>query len=222
MKDIVCVVGAVVLTMAVAVRAEEAARDGDGPDRGAGLVETTMPTGGACGKMISDGGDITRAPGMVAAAPPVGGVVQVRVEFATASAALTPKGKAMLKPFGEALRSDRLRELCFRIEGHTDSVGNPERNLELSKRRAESVKTYLSKTYGIDPDRMVAVGYGANRLYVKPDTTATARQQNRRVEIANLGQDSFTRGADTQVRKDGDGMDADTVVDVLTTPAGEP
>lgn len=67
------------------------------------------------------------------------------------------------------------------LEGHTDNVGAPEYNLELSKRRAESVVDYLVKNYGIDRSRLEARGYGMSRP-VAPNTTDEGRQANRRVE----------------------------------------
>ncbi|MCX8051094.1 MAG: OmpA family protein [Chlorobi bacterium] len=68
-----------------------------------------------------------------------------------------------------------------RIEGHTDDVGTDDYNLQLSKRRADAVKTYLVSK-GVDEKRIMTVGYGKSRPKVK-DTTPEARAQNRRVEM---------------------------------------
>lgn len=67
------------------------------------------------------------------------------------------------------------------IEGYTDSVGTEAYNLELSQRRAESVKKYLIKNFGIDASRLSTIGYGLTKP-VADNKTAEGKQQNRRVE----------------------------------------
>ena len=67
------------------------------------------------------------------------------------------------------------------IEGHTDNVGSAEYNLELSKRRAESVVKYLEENFGIDPSRLAAKGYGLSRP-VADNSTDEGKQKNRRIE----------------------------------------
>ncbi|PWT95148.1 MAG: hypothetical protein C5B55_01705 [Blastocatellia bacterium] len=69
------------------------------------------------------------------------------------------------------------------VEGHTDSIGNSNYNLELSRRRASAVKDALVKRYKIDPNRLTTVGYGATRPKETNDTLE-GRARNRRVEIA--------------------------------------
>ena len=66
------------------------------------------------------------------------------------------------------------------IEGHTDNVGSEAYNLDLSKRRAESVKNYLVENLGIDPARLSAAGYGFSRP-IADNNTREGRAQNRRV-----------------------------------------
>jgi len=68
-----------------------------------------------------------------------------------------------------------------RVEGHTDSVGSDEYNMDLSIRRANSVKSLLISE-GVAGDRMQAVGYGES-VPVATNGTAAGRQMNRRVEI---------------------------------------
>jgi outer membrane protein OmpA-like peptidoglycan-associated protein len=67
------------------------------------------------------------------------------------------------------------------ITGFTDSTGNVEFNQELSERRAEAVRQALV-SYGISPQRVVTRGLGP-ALPVASNSTASGRQQNRRVEI---------------------------------------
>jgi len=67
------------------------------------------------------------------------------------------------------------------IEGHTDSTGRASMNLELSQRRAESVKNYLVQKFGIDPARLSAKGYGMTRP-IASNKTVEGKQKNRRIE----------------------------------------
>ena len=81
----------------------------------------------------------------------------------------------------------------FRVEGYTDSFGTFEYNLDLSQRRADSVKQYLVSVMGISPDQIQTRGYGQSKFLVQPnpnvgpgpDTDAEIRRQqpNRRVVI---------------------------------------
>jgi outer membrane protein OmpA-like peptidoglycan-associated protein len=73
-------------------------------------------------------------------------------------------------------------DLHLRIEGHTDNVGKAPYNLELSKKRAESVKTYLTTKYQVDPARLATEGFGDTKPIAKNDTDQ-GRAQNRRVEL---------------------------------------
>ena len=67
------------------------------------------------------------------------------------------------------------------VEGHTDSTGDENYNLELSKKRAEAVGIYLVDN-GIDSDRLEYVGYGP-KFPVDTNTTTEGRRRNRRVEF---------------------------------------
>ena len=67
------------------------------------------------------------------------------------------------------------------IEGHTDSTGNAEYNLDLSQRRANSVLEFLHSE-GLKPRRLEAVGLGMQRP-VADNHSAEGRKRNRRVEI---------------------------------------
>ncbi|MCS7008771.1 MAG: OmpA family protein, partial [Chthoniobacterales bacterium] len=98
------------------------------------------------------------------------------------SAELRPEAIESLAKLGTLmLRNPNVR---FRIEGHTDSFGPPDYNLNLSLRRAEAVKAWLIQHMGVPLDNIETRGYGSSRL-IAPATGSIEEQQiNRRVEIA--------------------------------------
>lgn len=119
-------------------------------------------------------------------APPDRPAVSLMVVFPTGSARLTPEGEAIVGSLARAFAYPDLARSRFRIEGHTDTVGDARLNQILSERRAETVRAALVTRHGVDPARLVAVGLGETRLLVPtPDGTAEAR--NRRVQVVNLG-----------------------------------
>ncbi|MGH7120923.1 MAG: OmpA family protein [Acetobacteraceae bacterium] len=121
-----------------------------------------------------------------AATTPAAPSVNLNVEFATDSAALTPAARQTLDSLGEALSSQQLAAYRFRIEGHTDTVGNPEYNLALSQRRADAVAAYLEQKFGISSTRLETVGMGEKGLLV-PTPPNTPELKNRRVQVINIG-----------------------------------
>ena len=72
----------------------------------------------------------------------------------------------------------------YRVDvfGHTDDIGTEEYNLNLSQRRAQSVRNYLVEA-GIESEIISTKGFGKSSPRV-PGTTSAARAANRRVEIA--------------------------------------
>ncbi|MGM9508479.1 OmpA family protein [Larkinella sp. GY13] len=66
------------------------------------------------------------------------------------------------------------------VSGHTDNQGGTANNLELSKKRAQSVVNYLAKA-GVAPNRIKSAGYGETKP-VAPNTTDENRKLNRRIE----------------------------------------
>ncbi|MCX6185553.1 MAG: OmpA family protein [Bacteroidetes bacterium] len=67
------------------------------------------------------------------------------------------------------------------IEGHTDNLGDTEKNLLLSQQRADAVLNYLIEK-GIDKTKVFAVGYGDTKP-ISPNTTPKGRAKNRRVDL---------------------------------------
>ena len=71
----------------------------------------------------------------------------------------------------------------FTLEGYTDAYGSQEYNLDLSNRRAESVKRYLVEVLGINPAQIETRGYGKANLLTSPDASIEAQEVNRRVVV---------------------------------------
>jgi len=76
-------------------------------------------------------------------------------------------------------------ELAVEIQGHTDSTGGDEHNLDLSRRRAATVKSYLL-LFGITGDRLTTSGFGESNP-VGDNATEEGRALNRRVELHRVG-----------------------------------
>jgi len=97
--------------------------------------------------------------------------------------------QSTIKPDGKLALDEVVRKLNLEgaelglivSTGHTDSTGGTAYNMDLSKRRAESVKTYLVSK-GIDGDRINTVGEGEHQP-VADNATAGGRDENRHVEI---------------------------------------
>ena len=68
------------------------------------------------------------------------------------------------------------------VKGHTDNIGSKAYNMRLSKVRANNVKLYLVKQFGIKRARIAAFGYRFSKP-VADNNTEEGRQKNRRVEI---------------------------------------
>jgi outer membrane protein OmpA-like peptidoglycan-associated protein len=79
------------------------------------------------------------------------------------------------------------------LEGHTDSTGSEEYNLDLSKKRAQSVANYLA-TQKVNPTRFTIMGYGESQP-IASNETAEGRAQNRRVEVAIFANDKLKKVA---------------------------
>ena len=100
--------------------------------------------------------------------------------FAAGSAALRPEAAAALDAVAAAAGVDPAAQV--RIVGHTDASGDPRANQELSRRRAEAVRTFLIERFGLDPARLTAEGMGS-AAPIASNETAEGRRENRRVEI---------------------------------------
>lgn len=80
-----------------------------------------------------------------------------------------------------ALVLNKYNQTLINVYGHTDSTGSDDYNQALSQRRANAVANYLA-TRGVNPQRMIAQGFGESRP-IADNSTEAGRAQNRRVEI---------------------------------------
>ncbi len=114
-----------------------------------------------------------------AVAPPS---LSLLIQFDFDSARVRPESRESLVNLSLAMKSDKLLNAKFAIEGHTDAKGRADYNLRLSQQRAEAVRAFL-KAEGVDDTRLAATGKGSAEPANKDDPMAA---ENRRVRIVNL------------------------------------
>jgi outer membrane protein OmpA-like peptidoglycan-associated protein len=100
--------------------------------------------------------------------------------FDTDSDRLKSESAAVIKSIAHGLETNP--NLKLQIEGHTDSTGAADHNLDLSKRRAEAVKAVLVSQFKVDAARLTTAGLGATKP-IDSNDTPKGRAQNRRVEL---------------------------------------
>lgn len=101
------------------------------------------------------------------------------VLFASNRATLLPDARTRLGLVADVLLTNKERKLT--VEGHTDSQGSVDHNLDLSQRRADAVRSYLVER-GYQGDLIIAHGLGEGTP-VADNSSAEGRANNRRVEI---------------------------------------
>lgn len=123
---------------------------------------------------------LTKMKGMTAKQDQRGLVLTLsgQVLFASGKSEMLPTAQKRLDDVIAALKED---PRSITIVGHTDSVGSDEKNMTLSQKRADAVRSYLT-THGIPEDRVTAQGMGKTQP-VADNKTAEGRANNRRVEI---------------------------------------
>jgi outer membrane protein OmpA-like peptidoglycan-associated protein len=109
--------------------------------------------------------------------------VDLEINFEFDSATIGTKAARALTELGQALTSADLKGGSFFINGYTDAKGLDPYNQDLSERRADAVKRFLSDKFGIEATKLITVGYGKSRLKNSSDPYAP---ENRRVQVVNL------------------------------------
>ena len=106
--------------------------------------------------------------------------IKQQLQFEFSKADILPESFFILDEVIDLLiRNPQLK--AVRIEGHTDDVGGPSFNQQLSESRAMAVQKYLVE-HGVDAERLQAQGFGMSKP-LTPNTNDAARAKNRRVQF---------------------------------------
>jgi outer membrane protein OmpA-like peptidoglycan-associated protein len=109
--------------------------------------------------------------------------IDLDIQFDLNSANITATSMPSVQALGKALTDANLKGSTFVVAGHTDALGSDAYNQDLSERRADTIKRYLSEKFGIAGTDLVTVGYGKSR---PKDPNAPLDPTNRRVEVVNM------------------------------------
>lgn len=112
-----------------------------------------------------------------------GKIVSYGINFDVNKDVVKPESYGTLKEISQILQDNP--DVKMKIVGHTDSDGDDNSNLDLSKRRAEAVKNALVNDFGIDENRLQSDGFGEKQPVAKNDTPSN-KALNRRVEFIKL------------------------------------
>ena len=104
------------------------------------------------------------------------------VLFASGQAQLVEGGRSSLEEVVDLLQTEPDKKI--RVEGHTDSLGEAEANLQLSEQRAQAVREALI-SLGVSADRVTALGMGED-FPIASNEDEAGRAQNRRVDVILL------------------------------------
>lgn len=109
-------------------------------------------------------------------------IVLEGITFATGKSAVTPESAVVLQGAIKTLTT--YPDIIVEISGHTDNVGSSSFNQVLSQKRADSVRFWLIN-HGVDPDRIIAKGYGEEYPRV-PNDSRDNKRMNRRIEFKRI------------------------------------
>jgi len=109
--------------------------------------------------------------------------IDLEINFEYNSAEISQKSLSSVQALGKALTNPDLKGSTFIVAGYTDAAGGDAYNQDLSERRADSIKRYLSDKYGIAAGDLVTVGYGKTKL---KDPSQPLAEVNRRVQVVNM------------------------------------
>ena len=105
--------------------------------------------------------------------------VDLVIQFDLDSAKLKNESRPLLDDLVSAMKNDRLANVKFKVEGHTDEQGSEQHNMKLSQNRADSVISYLTSK-GVESGRLAGEGKGFSELLL-PEKPKAA--ENRRVRV---------------------------------------
>jgi outer membrane protein OmpA-like peptidoglycan-associated protein len=109
--------------------------------------------------------------------------IDLEITFDYNSADISAASLPSVQTLGKALSDPNLKGSTFVVAGYTDAAGGETYNQDLSERRADTIKRYLTDKYGIAGSDLVTVGYGKSRPKNPNDPMDPA---NRRVQVVNM------------------------------------
>jgi outer membrane protein OmpA-like peptidoglycan-associated protein len=109
--------------------------------------------------------------------------IDLEITFDYNSADISAKSLPSVQALGKALTNPDLKGSTFIVAGHTDAAGSETYNQDLSERRADSIKRYLTGKFSIATADLVTVGYGKSKL---KDPANPLAEMNRRVQVVNM------------------------------------
>src|SRR5262245_2834415 len=109
--------------------------------------------------------------------------IDLEIQFDYNSADISKNSVSAVQELGKALSDASLKGSTFVVAGHTDAIGGEAYNQDLSERRADTIKKYLTEQYGIVGSNLVTVGYGKTK---PKDANAPMDPTNRRVQVVNM------------------------------------
>jgi outer membrane protein OmpA-like peptidoglycan-associated protein len=109
--------------------------------------------------------------------------IDLEINFDYKSADISGKSMPSVQALGKALTNPDLKGSTFVVAGYTDAAGGEGYNQDLSERRADAIKRYLTDKFGIAGSDLVTVGYGKTKLKDPGNPMAEA---NRRVQVVNM------------------------------------
>ena len=109
--------------------------------------------------------------------------IDLDIQFDYNSAEIRTSSLPDVQALGKALSDPNLKGSTFIVAGHTDAIGSEAFNQDLSERRADTIKRYLTTKFGIVGTDLVTVGYGKDK---PKDPNAPMDPINRRVQVVNM------------------------------------
>ncbi len=119
-------------------------------------------------------------------------VTEAAIHFAFNKADLTKKAKDALDELANEVPNTP--HFILEVSGNTDSVGGADYNYELSQRRAFAVIQYMAQEHNIPAHKFYIVGLGKDKP-AAPNSSASGRQENRRVDVRLMTNTSDTPAA---------------------------
>ena len=115
-------------------------------------------------------------------------VITEKIFFNTGKSTIKAQSFPLLAEIAAVFKANPHIQLV-EIQGHTDSNGSDDYNMQLSDARARSVYTHLTTKLGVDPTRLTSRGYGETKP-IADNGTNEGREMNRRVEFIIVKQEA--------------------------------